>query len=95
VPDGGVAPRRPGVRDGGRSGWDRWGQHGGGHDVELAETAWTPPVSWFTTCSTRLLGMANPTPMLPEDWPSALALAVVMPTTCPAALTRGPRSCRG
>ena len=56
--------------------------------VVLAETVWTPPVSRFTTCSTRLLGVANPTPMLPEDCPSTLALAVVMPTTCPAALTR-------
>jgi hypothetical protein len=58
--------------------------------AELAETVWTPPVSWLTTCPTRLLGIANPTPMLPEDCPLTLALAVVIPTTWPAALTSGP-----
>lgn len=37
--------------------------------AEVAETVrMPPPVRWFTTCLTRLLGMANPTPMLPEDW---------------------------
>ena len=34
--------------------------------AELADTVWMPPVNWFTICLTWLLGMANPTPMLPE-----------------------------
>ena len=84
-PDGGVAPRRLGGRDGGM-GWGR----------TVAVVAWFTGSYCrrrsvgFTTCLTRLLGMANPTPMLPEDCWLTVALAVVIPTTWPAAFTSAP-----
>jgi hypothetical protein len=42
------------------------------------------------TCLAWSIGMAKPTPMLPDDCPLTLALAVVMPTTWPAPLISGP-----
>jgi hypothetical protein len=37
-------------------------------------------VSWLTICLTWSIGIANPTPILPEPW-ARLAMAVSMPTT--------------
>src|SRR4029450_13396338 len=88
----GAGPRRragpaghggPGSAPAGRLGAGRWWSWTWPSQpvAEVADTVWMPPVSWFTTCLTWLLGMANPTPMLPDSWADTLALAVVIPTT--------------
>src|SRR5205823_2732425 len=51
-------------------------------------TFW-PFFSVFATCWTRLPGMAKPTPMLPSFWPD-VAIAVLMPMTCPLTSTSAP-----